>query len=512
MSAPSTACSTRTALRNFDFDIVTDGMGPVAVAGQRAARFLRLGVGGPARFAQPSRHQESGGRCADRPHHLRQGSRRTGRELQGAGSGVAVELLRRPAIRRRLRALRALGPLQPSRAAAEIRRFRISRPCGGGTPKKPPRPVNALERFFAHARSSRRHVLGLGVGALSAAQFRRRAAAAADDGTETHGMSVFGDLKYPADFHHFDYVNPAAPKGGMFSTIPSLRAYNQSFFTFNSLNAFILKGEGAQGMDLMFATLMARAGDEPDAMYGLVAKSVQISPDKLTYRFTLRPEARFHDGSKLTAHDAAFSLTILKDKGHPLIVRADARHDEGRGARRRHAGGDFRRKARARRAAVCREPADLLKGLLRDAAVRRIDAGCSARIRALQGRQVRDQPLRRIRTGQGLVGRRSSGQPRQLTISTSCATNSIATAMSPSKALPARIICFARNLPSRIWATRYDFPAVKDGRVKREVLPDDSPSGAQGWFINTRREKFRDPRVREALIAAPSISNGPTRR
>ena len=93
-------------------------------------------------------------------------------------------------------------------------------------------------------------------------------------------MSVFGDLKYPADFHHFDYVNRAAPKGGMFSLIPSVRAYNQSFYTFNSFNAYILKGEGAQGMDMTFAPLMARASDEPDAMYGLAAKSVQISADK----------------------------------------------------------------------------------------------------------------------------------------------------------------------------------------------------------------------------------------
>ena len=174
-----------------------------------------------------------------------------------------------------------------------------------------------MKHSLTHASLSRRHVLGLGVGALSAAQFR---SAAADTGADIHGISVFGDLKYPADFQHFDYVNPAAPKGGIFSTIPSLRAYNQSFFTFNSFNAFILKGEGAQGMDMVFASLMARAGDEPDAMYGLAAKSVQISADKLTYRFTMRPEARFHDGSKLTAQDVAFSLTALKEKGHPLIV------------------------------------------------------------------------------------------------------------------------------------------------------------------------------------------------
>src|SRR5689334_1138123 len=133
-------------------------------------------------------------------------------------------------------------------------------------------------------------------------------------------MSAFDDLKYPADFHHFEYVNVDAPKGGMISLLPAVRTNNQSYQTFNSLNAFILKGEGAQGMDLTFATLMARAGDEPDAVYGFAAKSVLISPDKLTYRFTMRPEARFHDGSKLTAQDAAFSLTTLKEKGHPLIV------------------------------------------------------------------------------------------------------------------------------------------------------------------------------------------------
>src|SRR5882757_233437 len=166
---------------------------------------------------------------------------------------------------------------------------------------------------------TRRHALGLGIGALSAAGFRA-APAAADNGTEMHGMSVFGDLKYPADFQQFDYVNPKAPKGGLFSLITSVRAYNQSYFTFNSLNAYILKGEGAQGMDMTFATLMSRANDEPDAMYGLAAKSVQISADKLTYRFTIRPEARFHDGTKLTARDAAFSLSVLKEKGHPLII------------------------------------------------------------------------------------------------------------------------------------------------------------------------------------------------
>ena len=126
---------------------------------------------------------------------------------------------------------------------------------------------------------SRRHVLALGVGGAVGASLNAqllRGAHASEGAGEAHGISAFGDLKYPADFHHFDYVNPDAPKGGTFSLIPSVRAYNQSYQTFNSLNAFILKGDGAQGMDMTFVPLMVRANDEPDAMYGLAAKSVRI--------------------------------------------------------------------------------------------------------------------------------------------------------------------------------------------------------------------------------------------
>ena len=109
---------------------------------------------------------------------------------------------------------------------------------------------------------SRRHVLALGAGGafgVSLGAPLLRGAQASEVAGEAHGISAFGDLKYPADFHHFDYVNLDAPKGGMFSLIPSVRAYNQSYQTFNSLNAYILKGDGAQGMDMTFSPLMLRA-------------------------------------------------------------------------------------------------------------------------------------------------------------------------------------------------------------------------------------------------------------
>src|SRR6202790_4414070 len=170
-------------------------------------------------------------------------------------------------------------------------------------------------------RTTRRETLALGAGAL--ATFVAPSACAqeahAQEETERHGMSAFGDLKYPADFRHFDYVNPNAPKGGVFSQIGPSRQFNQNFLTFNSLNSYILNGDAAQGMELTFASLMASAEDEPDGMYGLAARAVRISPDGLVYRFLMRPEARFHDGTRLTAQDAAFSLNILKDKGHPIL-------------------------------------------------------------------------------------------------------------------------------------------------------------------------------------------------
>src|SRR6516162_6963315 len=167
---------------------------------------------------------------------------------------------------------------------------------------------------------TRRETLLLGAAALASALPRNveAAQAKASPETERHGMSAFGDLKYSPDFKHFDYVNPNAPKGGVFSHIGATRAFNQNFLTFNSLNSFILKGDGAQGMELTFASLMARAEDEPDALYGLAARAVQISSDGLTYRFLLRPGITFHDGSPLTARDVAFSLKILKEKGHPI--------------------------------------------------------------------------------------------------------------------------------------------------------------------------------------------------
>ncbi|WP_420131374.1 extracellular solute-binding protein [Rhodopseudomonas sp.] len=349
------------------------------------------------------------------------------------------------------------------------------------------------------AQLNRRDVLVLGVGALAATQFTP--ATAAEGESIAHGVSAFGDLKYPADFKHFDYVNPSAPKGGVFSTIPSVRAFNQSFQTFNSLNAFILKGDGAQGMGLTFASLMARAGDEPDAMYGFAASSVAISADGLTYRFTMRPEARFHDGSKLTAKDAAFSLNILKAKGHPIItqqmrdfIKADATDDAT--------------------LVVTFAPK-------RGRDVPLFVAALPIFSEAYYAKHPFDESTMEVPLGSGpyKVGPLESGRFISFErvkgwwgekLPVNVGANNFDTVRYEFyrdrdvafEGFSGRSYLYREEFTSRIWHTRYDFPAIRDGRVKREQVPDETPSGAQGWFINTRRDKFKDPRVREAIGCA----------
>jgi microcin C transport system substrate-binding protein len=181
----------------------------------------------------------------------------------------------------------------------------------------------------SRAAISRRNVLKLAGAAAAVAASKPFAWAAGRSGL--HGLSVFGELKYPSDFKHFDYVNPLAPKGGRINFQPPNWLFNQNTQTFNTLNSYVRRGDSPPRMELTFDSLMAAADDEPDSVYGLLAESVAVSDDANIYTFTLRDGPRFHDGTPLTAEDVAFSLMLLKEKGHPNIsqviaemVRAEA--------------------------------------------------------------------------------------------------------------------------------------------------------------------------------------------
>ena len=346
---------------------------------------------------------------------------------------------------------------------------------------------------------TRRRVLKLTAGVAAASAYARGARADAD--VESHGMSAFGDLAYPPDFQHFSYVNPGAPKGGTFSQIGPDRQFNQNFLTFNSLNSYILKGDAAQGMELTFGTLMARCGDEPDATYGLAAEKIRRSSDGLTYRFFIRPEARFHDGTPLTAADVAFSLNILKQEGHPLIsqslrdfigaeaeshtiVVATFKPQRARDVPLLVAGLPIFSKAYYATKPFAESTLDvpLGSGAYR---VGRFEPGRFIEYNRVADWWGAELPVARGQNNFDVV-RFEYYRDRDVGFQGFTAENYL----------------FREEFTSRTWATRYDFPAMKDGRVKKDVIPDDTPSGAQGWFINTRRSKFADPRVREALCDA----------
>ena len=325
-------------------------------------------------------------------------------------------------------------------------------------------------------------------------------AARAQDG-ETHGLSSFGDLALPADFPYFTYVNPQAPKGGKLVLQITGTTGNQNFETFDTFNIFSKKGNGAAGMGACFDSLMAGNGDEPGSVYGLLAKSVKISADKLQYRFRLRPEARFADGAPVTAGDVAFSLTTLKEKGHPVyaillreMASASAESDDVALVTFQP---DRSRDAHLIVAGMPIFSAAWWKGRDFDASTLAAPLGSGAYKvgRFEQGRFIefirrpdywgRDLP---VNVGQNNFEtlRYEYYRERQVAF----------------EAFKAGAINYHEEYTSRTWATGYDFPALNDGRVIREVLHSGAPSQMQAWYFNLRRPVFADPRIREAITLA----------
>ena len=355
------------------------------------------------------------------------------------------------------------------------------------------------------ANPTRRSALILGGTLAAASALPRRFGAewierseAAEGETESYGLSVFGELALPADFKSLPYVNPEAPKGGQIALQTSGTGGNQNFTTFDTLNIYILKGNGAAGMGLITDTLMTGSLDEPGSLYGLVARAVRWSADKLTYTFLLRPEARFHDGSPLTAADVAFSLNILKEKGHP-VIRTTLRHLDSVTAADDHTLVVKLNPARSRdlplivagqpifsKAYYDKQPFD-------ETTLERPLGSSAYKVGAFeQGRYIsfdrvpdywgKDLP---VNIGQGNFGtiRYEYFRERQVGF----------------EGFKSGVITFQEDFTSINWAKSYDFPAVQDGRVKRATVPDEAPRGAQGWFLNLRHAKFQDARVRQAV-------------
>lgn len=312
-----------------------------------------------------------------------------------------------------------------------------------------------------------------------------------------HGMSAFGALKYLPAFSHFDYVNPNAPKGGRFAHVGS-----GGRLTFDSFNPFILKGDAAQGVDaLVFESLMVRAQDEPDAMYGLIASSVDIAKDAMSVVFQLRREARFSDGTPLTADDVVFSFETLKTKGHPFF-RTQLRDVLGAKALDAHAvryeftGSQVRDLPLSVGGLPVLSKAYYTRNNFEETSLQPpVGSGAYVVSTFRQGSSVtyRRRPDHWAANLNVSRGRFNFDEIRFEYFRDRTAA---------LESFKAGDYDFREEFTSRDWATAYDIPQVRDGRIQRLTLPDESPSGAQGFFINSRRDKFKDPRVRRALDLA----------
>jgi microcin C transport system substrate-binding protein len=311
--------------------------------------------------------------------------------------------------------------------------------------------------------------------------------------SRTYGLSLMGPPSLPADFKYFPYVNPDAPKGGEVAL--------SSIGTFDSFNPFIVRGSAALDVLRVWDTLMKVNADEAETEYGLLAQAVELPADRMGVTFELRPEARFHDGTPVTAEDVAWTFMTLREKGRPFYRQyyGDVTSVTVEGPRRvafhfksatnrelplilgqmpvlpKHwwAGREFDK--------PLTDP-PLGSGPYR---VGHFEFGRTLSMERVPDVWSKDLPVMR---GLGNFDTRRTEYFRDGTVAL--------------EAFKAGQIDFREENIAKQWATAYDFPAVQNGLVKKELLTHHLPTGMQGYAMNTRRPLFKDARVRHALAMA----------
>lgn len=319
----------------------------------------------------------------------------------------------------------------------------------------------------------------------------------------SHGYSPFGELRYGPDFSHFDYVNPDAPRGG------TLKLFG--FGTFDSLNPYVMSGRSLAGTPgasvfgflettdtlLMGGGAHNRVGDEPSSAYGLIAHTVEY-PDSLDWViFHLREEARFNDGTPITAEDVVFSLSLLREQGHPryALMLSDVTGAEvlDRHRVRFHLTGEGRRD---------------LPLVIGDLPVLPKHYWKDRNFGATLEPPVVSNPYRiaRVRPGRQIVFERVEDYwARDLPVNRGrynfdeVVFDFFRDAQVGFESFKTGGYDVHLDYVAKHWATAYNFPAVRRGRIQRAEIPHSVPKGTQAFFLNQRRPPLDDRRVREAL-------------
>ena len=307
------------------------------------------------------------------------------------------------------------------------------------------------------------------------------------------GIAMLGDPALPPDFKSLPYANPEAPQGGELR-----QAVTGSF---DSVNPFIVKGQSVVGpRTYVFESLMGRNWNEPFSLYGLIAETIDVSDDRQTFTFKIRPEARFSDGTPVTAADVVFSMETLRDKGRPnfknsysKIAKVETPDDHT---------VTFHQEAGDREL-------PLIVGLMpifpkaawqgKDFAQTTLDPLVGS------GPYV----MEKIKAGETITYRKNPDYwGKDLAISKGL-WNFDTVRFDYYRDANAAFEAFKSGLadvrvetdPTR-WNTGYTFPAVTDGKIALEKVEQKTPAPASGFVFNTRRPIFEDPRVREALVMA----------
>jgi len=315
-------------------------------------------------------------------------------------------------------------------------------------------------------------------------------ASSAQAQTAQHGLALHGAPHYPADFTHFDYVNPDAPKGG--------DLHLSALGTFDTLNPFTLKGVAAEGAGYVFETLMVRSMDEPFSQYGWVAESITVAPDRTWVAYKLRPQARFQDGSPITPEDVIFSFETLRDKGHPSFrsYYKDVVKAEKIGAH--EVRFTFRDAKNTELPMIVGELPILSKKSWegKDFAATTLDTimgsgpykienmtpGRTLTLVHVKDYWAADLPVNKGRFNFDHI---TYDYYRDATVAT--------------EAFFAGRYDFRFENIAKNWALNYNTPAVQQGLIKKQEIKNELPAGMQAFIFNMRRPLFQDRRVREAL-------------
>lgn len=319
----------------------------------------------------------------------------------------------------------------------------------------------------------------------------------AEDRTFRHALTLFQDIKYPDGFKHFDYVNPAAPKGGRvrFGLVGS----------FDNLNPYTFKGEA--GGAVQNDTLLTSALDEPSTEYGLVASGVWHPEDRSMVVYRLRPEARFHDGTPMTPDDAIWSMQALRDANpfynayYKNISKAEQTGDH-------EVTFTFNQTGNRELPLITGQLPVLSKAWWtgKDAkGNQRNIQDTTFEVPLGSGAYVADE----VKLGTSIRMKRVADYWGQ-DLAVNVGQNNFDAieyiyfrdANVAFEAFKGDQYDWRTESSSKMWATGYDFPAVKNGKVIKEEIKLAQVEGMQAWALNLRRNKFQDARVRQALNLA----------